>query len=423
VSRLSGVLALAIGAAFAPLPCEAQRSPADLALVEECGWILTANETSGSVTILDIPSGRVLAEVPLAPGSRPRAIAARRNADSRWTVAATERFIHRVALLELAAEPGEAGARTPRLVSLQEVATGRVPSGLLYSHAGTIVVACSGEDAVWEIDTASGSIVRRVPTVEGAHLLARRNTTGRGDADRILVAGRTEVSEIDLASGHVVWRHAPADGLALNLNGLLVDGDRAYLAHQVKPADGAVGPTIIIWGLTLANRITVLSLPRLEDRAVGREISGPLEWSIPLDFQDRASGDPGAPGLVPESGERKPALLVPSAGTQRILRVEGLDEPPHALARLSRLDRIPEVEAPARPLVARISADGGRAYVACWLDDVVLEVDVTAMSVVRKIPLGPAPPETPEHQGARIFYDADRSLDGWYSCHSCHPDV
>ena len=36
--------------------------------------------------------------------------------------------------------------------------------------------------------------------------------------------------------------------------------------------------------------------------------------------------------------------------------------------------------------------------------------------------LGPPPAPTPAHLGARIFHDAERSLGGWYSCQSCHPD-
>ena len=38
------------------------------------------------------------------------------------------------------------------------------------------------------------------------------------------------------------------------------------------------------------------------------------------------------------------------------------------------------------------------------------------------IPLGGSEQPSSERQGEAIFYDARRSLDQWYSCHSCHYD-
>ena len=47
-------------------------------------------------------------------------------------------------------------------------------------------------------------------------------------------------------------------------------------------------------------------------------------------------------------------------------------------------------------------------------------VDLAERKVVRTIPLGgPAEPSL-ARRGEAIFYDARRSLDQWYSCHTCH---
>jgi cytochrome c peroxidase len=47
-------------------------------------------------------------------------------------------------------------------------------------------------------------------------------------------------------------------------------------------------------------------------------------------------------------------------------------------------------------------------------------VDVPGRKVAREMPLGPKQEPSLARQGEAIFYDGRRSLDQWYSCHSCH---
>jgi cytochrome c peroxidase len=42
--------------------------------------------------------------------------------------------------------------------------------------------------------------------------------------------------------------------------------------------------------------------------------------------------------------------------------------------------------------------------------------------IVRDVRLGPQPELTLAQRGEVLFYDATLSLDGWFSCHSCHTD-
>jgi cytochrome c peroxidase len=56
-----------------------------------------------------------------------------------------------------------------------------------------------------------------------------------------------------------------------------------------------------------------------------------------------------------------------------------------------------------------------------FADEVVL-VDLDAGQVVARIALGPQGEPTIVDRGERLFYDARLSLDGWFSCHSCHTD-
>src|SRR5271154_4894735 len=52
---------------------ESDRSPVDLILAPDGSWLATVNQTSGTVSLVDIASGKVLSETPC--GSRPTALA------------------------------------------------------------------------------------------------------------------------------------------------------------------------------------------------------------------------------------------------------------------------------------------------------------------------------------------------------------
>jgi YVTN family beta-propeller protein len=71
-------------------------------------------------------------------------------------------------------------------------------------------------------------------------------------------------------------------------------------------------------------------------------------------------------------------------------------------------------------MTARFSSDGSTVYVANYLSNDIQIVDIQQRKVIRSIPVGSAPELTAARRGAAIFYDAGRSLDQWYSCHSCH---
>jgi YVTN family beta-propeller protein len=68
----------------------------------------------------------------------------------------------------------------------------------------------------------------------------------------------------------------------------------------------------------------------------------------------------------------------------------------------------------------RIARDDNTVYVANYLDNSVQVVDLGQRKLVRTMPLGGPPEPSLARKGEAIFYDARRSLDQWYSCHTCH---
>jgi cytochrome c peroxidase len=75
-----------------------------------------------------------------------------------------------------------------------------------------------------------------------------------------------------------------------------------------------------------------------------------------------------------------------------------------------------------RPIALAFVPGSHQAVVANYLRDALQLIDVRAGRVVRAISLGG--PEHPSlaRQGEALFYDARRSHNQWFSCHTCHVD-
>jgi YVTN family beta-propeller protein len=71
-------------------------------------------------------------------------------------------------------------------------------------------------------------------------------------------------------------------------------------------------------------------------------------------------------------------------------------------------------------MALRFARDGRRVFVANYLANSVQVVDLEARQVVRTIALGGPREPSLARRGEAFFYDGRRSLDQWYSCHSCH---
>ena len=68
----------------------------------------------------------------------------------------------------------------------------------------------------------------------------------------------------------------------------------------------------------------------------------------------------------------------------------------------------------------RLANDDRTVFVANYLSNSVQVVDLQERRLLRSIPLGGASPPSLARRGEAMFFDARRSLDQWYSCHTCH---
>ena len=164
----------------------------------------TANIPAGTVTVIDLGSGRKLRD--LQVGGRPEGIALARDGRELW-----------VGDLE--------GARvqafdTGSFERLAEVRTGETPIRVLASPDGRWIVTSNlGTGSLTVIDAATRQPVREIE-VSGTREAAQVTILFSADGRLIYVAetGRNEVAEVDFASGRVLRRLGAGkqgDGLAL----------------------------------------------------------------------------------------------------------------------------------------------------------------------------------------------------------------
>jgi cytochrome c peroxidase len=372
----------------------------DLALLPGGRRALTANHTADTVSLIDLRQGKVLAEQPC--GRRPAAVACR--PDGRLA-AVSCLWSGKVHFLEI---------RGDRLAPAGTLAVGPGPRGLVFAADGkTLYAAVAGAGQVAVIDVATRTVRRRLPAARDPGVLALCPDGRR------LAAASTRTAQVrcwDAATGRLLWERTIED--AFNLAGLAFtpDGQALVCAHTVR-RDFPVTRENIAKGWVIDSRLT---------RLAAAADAEPATWQVALDTHGAAVGDPrggafGAGGkwfALAGSGTHELLLLAAAgipwtAGEPGDLIDPRLRDDPRKFRRI-RLG--------GRPVQVVFLPGGDRAAVANYLLDAVQVVDIRAGRVLRTIPLGAPARPSPARRGEALFYDADRSHNHWFSCHTCHPD-
>ena len=376
-------------------PKTANRSPVDLVLSPDGSWIATANQTSDSVSLVDVADGRVLDEQPV--GRHPVSLAL--SSDGKRLLVSGS-YSGDVTLLEVAGG---------KLKKVGSIATGFEPFGVAIApdgKTGYVSLAAAAQVAVLDLDrlTVTGKIdVGRWP-----HFLA---LTPDGSRLAVGTSGDRGITVVDTAARKELFQE---QFLALNIGHLQMspDGKKVYfpwLAYRLLP----ISPQNIRMGWVLGTRIGRVNVETAQRRE-----------AMSLDPQGKAVGDPFGIGVTPDQSR----LVSSASGTHELLVYRMSDIPlsdygnldhinPQLLRDRDRFDRIP---LGGRPMGLRIAADSRTVYVANYLDNSIQVVDLEKRELARSIPLGGDEQPTLARRGEAIFYDAERSLDQWYSCHSCH---
>ncbi|QDV14378.1 Virginiamycin B lyase [Rosistilla oblonga] len=394
-------LAVGCGAAVAAradvIDPSIDRSPVDLALSPDGKWLVTANETSGSVSLIDAAAGRVVDELRI--GSHPAHID---FTPDGTTVLATNQWSGELSLLAI---------RDGKLAAIGSVHVGGHPQGFAIAPDNrTVYVGLTAAAQVAQVDLRSLSVVRRIDVGNWPRYL-----TLSPDGTRLAVgsSGDAEIEVIDTATAEPLYEEPLANGVNIGHMTPSADGQYAYFTWMIYRTNPITRDNIQR-GWILASRIGRVRL----DGASYRE-------AISLDVPEMAVADPH--GLaISGDGQR---LVASSSGTHELLVYRLPDLPfvstggPGDLIdrRLQRdRDRFSRIDVGGRPMGLEIASDNQTVYVANYLKNSLQSVDLNTKQVVREIDLGGPSTPSPARQGMAIFYDAQHSLDQWYSCHSCH---
>jgi YVTN family beta-propeller protein len=373
----------------------AARSPVDLVLTADEQWLLTANQTAGTVSLVKVATGKVHSETPC--GRRPSALALTPDG-KRVLVSGT--YSGDVTVFERTGD---------RLHCVATIDVGFEPRGIAIAPDGSrAYVALTTANAVAVLDLRTHAVAERIATGRWPRYLALSP-----DGKRLAVGANGDggVAVIDVEKRKQLYSEEFA---GLNLGQMQVDkeGKHVYFPWMVY-RHNPITPTNIRLGWVLASRIARVRL----DGPARRE-------AISLDPQGMAVADPHGLALSPDEQQ----LACAASGTHELLVYRLGDLPfqdyggtdhidPALLKDRERFFRIP---LGGRPMAVRFAKDGNTVFVANSLQSAVQVIDLPTRKVARVIPLGGMDAPSLAQRGEAIFYDGQRSLDQWYSCHSCH---
>lgn len=375
------------------------RGPIDLAVTTDSKWAVTANQLSNTLSLVDIEQRRVVDEI--ACGQNP--VALLRLSNTEFAISCSDS-----GSVELYSIAGGSLAR------IRSINVGYLPHGLAADphnpQRAYVGLVATGEVA--EIDFEQATVVRRFEVGKWPRYL-----TLSPDGKRLAVglAGDSCVAVVDVAKGEVLYEEPLSGGINLGHMQCSKDGQYVYfpwMIYRTNPID----VRNIRLGWVLASRVARVRL----DGPAYRE-------AISLDVPRLAVSDPFGISLTPSEHR----MAVTSSGTAELLVYRLKDLPfigaggPGDLIDdklLRDRDLFYRIDLGGRPLSVRALPDDQSVVVCNHTLDILQIINLESREVTAEIPLGRIPEETLVHRGMKIFYDGKRSLDQWYSCHSCHLD-
>jgi DNA-binding beta-propeller fold protein YncE len=385
-------------AARAEEKAEADRSPVDLVLTRDGRWLLTCNQTSGTVSLIETATGKIAAEVPC--GEKAAALCLTPKED-RVLVGAT--WSGELAVLSL---------KDGKLATESRIRLGYFePRGVAASPDGKLAyVALTTAHQVAVVDLEKKEVVGRIDAGRWPRYLALTK-----DGSRLAVGANGDggVSVIDPVARKLLFQET-FSGLNLGQMQISADGKSAYFPWMVYRNNPITANNIRL-GWVLASRIARVKL----DAQTRRE-------AISLDPQGKAIADPHGIALSPA----EQWMVCAASGTHELLvyKLAGLPFQDYGgpgdhidAALLKDSTRFYRIPLGGRPMAVRFGPDGKEVFVVNYLSNAVQVVSLEKREVVRTLALGGSPePQTLVRKGEAFFFDGQRSLDQWYSCHSCH---
>lgn len=368
-----------------------RRDPISVLLVDNDRRAVVANAAAGSLMEVDLQTGQVYHETKV--GTRLSQLV--HYEGDRWFLAADE-AAHAVLLIERT----KAGFCTASSIQVPhtpvglaaDAATGRAYVASLWSRRlATLAVQTQGEAPSLRLTKVVdlSYAPRRLLLVEEGRRLIVADAFGGS-----LGIYNTQAQKLETV------RDLPAH----NIRGmaLLPGGQRVLIAHQIHNDLAETSHNDVHWGVLMTNVLRWMPLSSILDPS--KPILTGSHAHLTGD-SSAAGGDPAEVAATPQG-----QAIVALAGVHQVGMAFESD---FTLTR-TRIGR--------RPTAVAVTSDGKTAIVTNMFDDTLSVIDTAGCKVQRVIVLGRRPQPSQVERGEQLFYDARLSLDGWFSCHSCHTD-
>ena len=398
---IAAVVFLASGSVYCPaLAVEKQvsldRSPVDCVLTPDERYLISANQTSGTLSVINLASKAVIHEVPC--GEHTSALAISPNG-KRLLASAT--FSHEVTAYDVSPEG--------KLNETRRVWLGFEPRGIVIDQNNEFAyVALSTGHTVAVLDLSTMKELARIPVGRWPRTLA---LTPNGKTLIAACSGDGSMTFVDVASRKVL-RDEPFTGLNQGQIAVSHDSEFVYAPYIYHFGSGPTQRTIRLGWVTAARVI------RLRVNTAKRQAS------LYLDTQGQAVSDPCGLAITPN----EEWMACSASGTHEVLLFRNKELPFEGYNSRFLInedlrkdtERYYRLALGGRPMHMTFSKDNRHLYVANYLLNSIQVVDIKDRKIAHTIDLGGPKELSLARQGEAIFYDGTRSFDQWYSCASCH---
>jgi YVTN family beta-propeller protein len=377
-----------------------------VAMAVEGGHLFVANRRSGTVSVIDASSGHVIDEVDVGrmlsdiaamPGQRMEILVLDEGRGELTRLQTRDASFQVAQRLSVGSSP----------VSLRVAADGRTCSiAQLWAHRITFVSLDKPLRIVGTLDLPFAPRKQWL-SPDGSTLVA---ADAFGGNLAIIDAASRRLRGIRTIQGHNIGGIATAPG-----------GSEVTLSHLMLDPDLSTEHEHVFWGQLMGNVLqsfrtehllestppSRLSVASAASAAMQMPAAVPLHhWKLyPVGEPNLGAGDLGDLAYAPNG-----TLVVALSGVNEV-----------AMRRTST-DGFWRMPVGVDPTAVAIDPDGKHAYVANTLDDSICVIDLRLQEVSRTIALGATADLSEADRGEILFHDAKLSLDGWYSCNSCHVD-
>jgi YVTN family beta-propeller protein len=392
-----------------------------VSMVATANRLIVANRRSGSLAVVDVSSGTIIAEHSIG-----------KRIEQMVELKTTRDKTGATTVLLLCPDEQQLITATLSDGKIETAVFGEIDSSAcrLIVHSQHVYVTEKWARKVisLEITTQSESGTSgRTPSAKRKSKLSRKelNLPFAPQELQILPDGKSLVVA-DAFGGHVAIINAKEFSLESvakikghNIRGLAVseDGERLLIAHQRLNPLARADYDDLHWGSLVSNGVRVIDVSEFQISPQSQRGSGEQDpktaASTKLNNRDTEGWLDHFGGIGNATGD--PSGVITGRNDLMAVTLGGIGE-----VIIRRAGYSTRIAVGRRP--EAMAVHGDRLYVANRFDDSVSCIDLTVGKVDRTISLGAAAKLDARDRGELLFFDARVSHDGWMSCHSCHTD-